>query len=70
MKFEKRVLTIFGRVIKPANWFIFLSGIALMVAAPILYIVLDLGFEVVLFFIQGVQLVVEGYGEIKGDEDL
>lgn len=71
MKLENKVLKIFGKVIRPANWFIFLSGILLMVVAPAVWFFLkqDTLTSGVLF-IQGVQLVVEGYGEIKADEDV
>lgn len=68
---RRRVLNIFGRVIRPANWFIFTSGIVLMIIAPIVFAVANLDpLGSAILFIQGVQLAVEGYGEIKEDEDV
>ena len=66
-----KVLRLFGMVIRPANWFIFLAGIGLMMFAPALLIWTDQDWlTVMILFIQGVQLLVEGYGEVKDDEDL
>ena len=66
-----KVLRIFGLVIRPANWFIFLAGLALIVGAPALWLWTDQDWlTVLILFIQGVQLLVEGYGEVKDDEDL
>lgn len=66
-----RVLRIFGLVIRPANWFIFLAGIALMVLSPILWWATDQDWlTILILFIQGVQLLVQGYGEVKDDENI
>jgi lysylphosphatidylglycerol synthetase-like protein (DUF2156 family) len=66
-----KVLRIFGLVIRPANWFIFLAGLALIVLAPVLWLRTDQDWlTVLILFIQGVQLLVEGYGEVKDDEDI
>lgn len=67
---SKRVLRIFGRIIRPANWTIFISGIVL-VPLGVLTIWFKLSLEVigaVLISLQGVQLLVEGYGNVKDDE--
>lgn len=70
-KLERKVLLIFGRVIRPANWFIFLAGFALMAIAPVVFWLANLDpLGSAILFIQGVQLAVEGYGEIKDDEDI
>lgn len=64
-----KVLRIFGMVIRPANWFIFLAGIALMIFAPVLWFTTDQDrLTLGILFVQGVQLLVEGYGEVKDDE--
>lgn len=66
-----KVLHVFGMVIRPANWFIFVAGLALMIGAPILWWAADQEWlTVLILFIQGVQLLVEGYGEVKDDEDV
>jgi lysylphosphatidylglycerol synthetase-like protein (DUF2156 family) len=66
-----KVLRIFGLVIRPANWFIFIAGLALMVLAPYLWLRTEQDWlTVLILFIQGVQLLVEGYGEVKDDEDI
>ena len=66
-----KVLRLFGLVIRPANWFIFLAGIALMIGAPILWWTTDQDWlTILILFIQGVQLLVQGYGEVKDDEDI
>jgi hypothetical protein len=66
-----KVLRVFGLIIRPANWFIFLAGIALMLFAPYLWFFSDQDrLTIGILFIQGVQLLVEGYGEVKDDEDV
>jgi len=66
-----KVLRVFGLIIRPANWFIFIAGLVLMVVAPCLLIWTDQDWlTVTILFIQGVQLLVEGYGEVKDDEDV
>lgn len=68
---ERRVLRIFGRVIRPANWIIFSAGIVLMVVAPVVFWLSDEGLlTCAILWVQGIQLSVEGYGQIKDDEDL
>lgn len=70
MKLEKKVLTVFGLIIKPANWAIFISGIVLLLAAPVVGWAYRLGFgATAILTIQGLQLMVEGYGNVKQDED-
>jgi hypothetical protein len=71
MPLKGKVLRVFGLVIKPANWFIFLAGVGLMAGAPILWWTTDQDWlTILILFIQGVQLLVQGYGEVKDDEDL
>ena len=66
-----KVLRVFGLIIRPANWFIFLAGIALMLFAPYLrFFSYQDRLTIGILFIQGVQLLVEGYGEVKDDEDV
>lgn len=66
-----KVLRVFGLIIRPANWFIFGAGVVLMIVAPSLLIWTDQDWlTVCILFIQGVQLLVEGYGEVKDDEDV
>ena len=66
-----KVLRIFGWVIRPANWFIFGAGFLLALGAPVLLFWHGQDpLAVFILFIQGVQLLVEGYGEVKDDEDL
>lgn len=66
-----KVLRLFGLVIRPANWFIFLAGVALMIFAPVLWFTSDQDpLTIGILFIQGVQLLVEGYGEVKDDEPI
>lgn len=66
-----KVLRVFGLIIRPANWFIFVAGIVLMIGAPLLWRFTDQDWlTVLILFIQGVQLLVEGYGEVKDDEDV
>ena len=66
-----KVLRIFGMVIRPANWFIFVAGLALLVLTPILAFTTDQDWLTLgILFVQGVQLLVEGYGEVKDDEDI
>jgi hypothetical protein len=66
-----KVLRVFGLVIRPANWFIFLAGVALMVATPVIGALTRPDFlTLCILFIQGVQLLVEGYGNVKEDEDV
>jgi hypothetical protein len=65
-----RVLRIFGLVIRPANWFIFVAGLVLMIGAPFLLALNQEWLTVLILFIQGVQLLVEGYGNVKDDEDV
>jgi hypothetical protein len=68
---EHKVLNVFGRVIRPANWIIFGSGVLLAIAAPFIYALLDQdALTSLILWVQGVQLMVEGYGEVKGDEDV
>lgn len=72
MKLEKKVLTIFGYAIRPANWTIFISGIFL-IPLGISTIWLKLPLEVigaVLISLQGVDFLVSGYGNVKQDEDI
>lgn len=70
-KIERKVLRIFGKVIRPANWFIFIAGFLLLILAPSAFWLFNLdGLGVVILAIQGVQLMVEGYGEIKDDEGI
>lgn len=71
MKLEDKVLFVFGRVIRPANWLIFGAGVVLMFVAPLVFFLLDLdALGSSILFIQGVQLMVEGYGNVKQDEDV
>jgi uncharacterized protein involved in response to NO len=67
---KRKVLRVFGLIIRPANWFIFIAGIALMLTAPFLSHLPTAVVGVVILFIQGVQLLVEGYGEVKDDENI
>lgn len=70
-KIERKVLKIFGKVIKPANWIIFSSGIILIfVGLGLLLFSAQDKLTSVILTIQGVQLMVEGYGEVKDDESL
>ena len=71
-KTEHQVLNIFGKVIRPANWTIFISGI-LLVPLGIATLWWDLGVEMIgaiLISLQGFDFMVSGYGEVKDDEDL
>ena len=66
-----KVLRIFGLVIRPANWFIFIAGVGLIIFAPFVWWLMDESWlATLILFIQGVQLLVEGYGEVKDDEDI
>jgi hypothetical protein len=72
MRLEKKVLTVFGRAIRPANWTIFISGIVL-IPLGIGTIWIKLPLEIigaVLISLQGVDFLVSGYGEVKADEDV
>ena len=67
---ERKVLTIFGRVIRPANWAIFISGVVL-IPLGVLTIWFKLSLEVigaVLISLQGLDFLISGYGEVKEDE--
>lgn len=69
-KIERKVLRIFGRVIRPANWTIFISGIVL-IPVGIATLWFDLSLKVlgaVLISLQGVDFLISGYGEVKDDE--
>lgn len=71
MPLKGKVLRVFGLIIRPANWFIFLAGIILMILAPVLYWTTGQDWlTILILFIQGVQLLVQGYGEVKDDEDV
>lgn len=70
MRLKGKVLRVFGLIIRPANWFIFLAGLALMLTAPFLSNLPTAVVAVAILFIQGVQLLVEGYGNVKEDEDV
>jgi hypothetical protein len=72
MKIERKVLKLFGLIIKPANWTIFLSGLFL-IPVGVASIWWELSTPViggVLIALQGVDFLVSGYGEVKDDEDL
>lgn len=66
----QKLLQGFSKVVRPANWIIFLSGIVLIFVG--LYLAFfsnqDL-LTTIILTIQGVQLAVEGYGEVKEDEE-
>lgn len=65
------MLRIFGKVIRPANWIIFGAGVLLLLTAPFIYVLLDQeALTSLILWVQGVQLMVEGYGEVKDDEDI
>lgn len=69
-KVERKIIRAFGIVIRPANWTMFISGVAIMVSAPVLGAILDWEFvEGFIVWIGGINLAVEGYGNIKDDED-
>jgi hypothetical protein len=71
-KLEKRVLKVFGRVIRPANWTIFISGLVL-IPIGVASLWWELGLEVlgaILISLQGVDFLISGYGEVKDDEDV
>lgn len=71
MALKGKVLRVFGVIIRPANWFIFLAGIILMILAPVIMWTTGQDWlTVLILFIQGVQLLVQGYGEVKDDEDI
>lgn len=72
MKLERKVLTIFGKAIRPANWTIFISGI-LLIPIGIATLWWDLPTTVIgaiLISLQGVDFLISGYGEVKEDEDV
>lgn len=63
-------LTWFGKIVRPANWIIFLSGIILFFVATYLWFFTTQDrLTVAILGIQGIQLTVEGYGEVKEDEE-
>lgn len=70
MKLEKKVLRVFGKVIRPANWIIFISGFVLVIYG-ISTLWLDLSVEAIgaiLIALQGIDFAISGYGEVKEDE--
>lgn len=71
-KLERKVLRIFGRAIRPANWTIFISGV-LLIPIGIATLWFNLSLEVIgaiLISLQGIDFMVSGYGEVKEDEEL
>ena len=69
---ERKVLRIFGRVIRPANWIIFISGIVL-IPLGIATVWFNLSLEAIgaiLISLQGFDFLISGYGEVKASEDL
>jgi len=71
-KIERKVLRVFGRVIKPANWTIFISGVVL-IPLGVATIWFKLSLEVlgaILISLQGLDFLISGYGNVKEDEDL
>lgn len=71
-KVERRVLNVFGMVIKPANWTIFISGIVLIpLGISTIWMELDVVvIGAILISLQGVDFLISGYGNVKEDEDL
>lgn len=70
-KIERRVLRIFGKVIRPANWIMFLLGVVFVVIA--VYQLAWGGASLMDFLIllsTGLTLAGQGYGEVKEDEDV
>lgn len=65
-----KVLRVFGVVIRPANWLIFIAGIVIMILAPYLWWRGDGFIESLILFVTGLTLLVQGYGEVKDDEDI
>lgn len=65
-----KVLRVFGLVIRPANWLIFIAGFLIMGLAPYLWARGDGFIESLILFVTGLTLVVQGYGEVKDDEDV
>lgn len=65
-----KVLRVFGLVIRPANWLIFIAGFLIMGLAPYLWVRGDGFIESLILFVTGLTLVVQGYGEVKDDEDV
>jgi hypothetical protein len=71
IKFERKVLRIFGRVIRPANWTIFISG-AVLIPVGLATLWLDLSLKIlgaILISLQGVDFLISGYGNVKADEE-
>jgi len=70
-KAERKVLRVFGRVIRPANWTIFVSGV-LLIPLGMATIWWTLSLEVIgaiLISLQGLDFLISGYGEVKDDEE-
>ena len=65
-----KVLRIFGVVIRPANWLIFIAGIIIVCLAPWLWSQGEGLIESLILFVTGLTLLVQGYGEVKDDEDV
>lgn len=71
-RIERRVLRVFGRMIRPANWTIFIAGI-LLIPLGISTLWFDLDVKIIgaiLISLQGFDFLISGYGEVKDDEDL
>jgi len=69
-KVEQKVIRVFGKVIKPANWTIFISGLVL-IPLGVATIWFNLSLELigaVLISLQGFDFLISGYGNVKEDE--
>lgn len=70
-KIERKVLKVFGRVIRPANWLMFLLGVFFVLMAFFQFIFRQIAFiDFLILLATGLALAGQGYGEIKDDEDL
>lgn len=69
---ERKVLRVFGKVIRPANWIIFISGFLLVFygASTLWWEISPKTVGAILIALQGIDFAISGYGEIKDDEDI
>ena len=66
-KAERKVIKLFGRIYQPANWAIFLFGLGFMLSMIARGIWGDFSLEA---FMSGLIIAIQGYGEVKDDEDI
>lgn len=71
-KVERKVLKVFGKVIRPANWTIFISGV-LLIPLGVATLWFELSLEAlgaILITLQGVDFLISGYGNVVDEEDV